>query len=170
MKISVDDMFSKDACKKNLARHAEIRLNGVQVKFVLEANEEEGYIIRHNESMTERIKEFGKVEIIDHAPKLKIEAYNPWHPISDPVDLKHLGKLAEEAGELVSACNRCIIQGVDEAEPFTKKINRQWLQDEIADVLANAQLVIDRFDLNEDEITARVVTKAQRLREWHEMA
>lgn len=50
---------------------------------------------------------------------------NPWHPISDPVDLKHLGKLSEELGECSAAVARCIIQGIDECEPVTGKINRQ---------------------------------------------
>lgn len=73
---------------------------------------------------------------------------SPWHPMSDAVDLKHLGKLAEELSEAGAAVARCIIQGIDEAEPVTGKINRQWLQDELADVQANIGLVIERFKLH----------------------
>jgi len=96
--------------------------------------------------------------------------YNPWHPISNPVDLKHLGKLAEEAAELCSAVSRCIIQGVDGTEPVTGKVNRQWLEEELADVAANAALVIERFNLNAKAMDDRINKKMIRLRQWHSMA
>lgn len=95
---------------------------------------------------------------------------NPWHPISDSVDLKHLGKLGEECNELGSAVSRCIIQGVDEAEPVTGKINREWLEDEIADVEANIALVKQRFALNEQRMQARAEKKKAHLRAWHAKA
>lgn len=90
--------------------------------------------------------------------------------ISDPVDLKHLGKLGEEASELGAAVSRCIIQGIDECEPVTGKLNREWLEDEIADVRANSELNIERFGLDEDRITKRVEKKKRHLRIWHAMA
>jgi NTP pyrophosphatase (non-canonical NTP hydrolase) len=91
----------------------------------------------------------------------------PWHPITDAVDLKHLGKLAEECGELSSAVARCIIQGIYECDPTTGKPNRQWLTEEIADVLANAELVRRRFQLDYAAIASRASFKAERLRHWH---
>jgi hypothetical protein len=95
---------------------------------------------------------------------------NPWHPITDVVDLKHLGKLGEECNELGAAVSRCIIQGVDEAEPVTGKINRDWLLDEIADVRANIELCEERFALDADRIAARVAKKKIHLRKWHAKA
>jgi NTP pyrophosphatase (non-canonical NTP hydrolase) len=96
---------------------------------------------------------------------------NPWwHPITDAVDLKHLGKLGEECGELSSAIARCIIQGIDEAEPVTGKVNREWLEDEIADVLANIRLVSERFKLDESRMARRADRKQQHLRQWHNKA
>lgn len=91
----------------------------------------------------------------------------PWHPITDAQDLKTLGKLAEELGECSAAVARCIIQGVDGLEPTTGKVNRQWLQDELADVLANIGLVTIRFDLDHEAIDARVSFKAELLAAWH---
>lgn len=95
---------------------------------------------------------------------------NPWHPIRDAVDLKHLGKLGEELGECASAVARCIIQGVDECEPVTNRSNRDWLTDEIADVQANIDLVIERFGLDEEAMAARVEKKKQHLKQWHDLA
>lgn len=94
----------------------------------------------------------------------------PWHPITDKVDLKHLGKLGEEAGELVSAVCRCTIQGIDEVHPETRKPNREWLEDEIADVLAGCYLTIENFNLDQDRMDKRILHKMDRLRSWHEKA
>lgn len=93
--------------------------------------------------------------------------YHPWQPMSNPTDLKHLGKLAEEASELASAASRCIIQGILECEPVNGKSNKQWLEEEIADVEANIQLVKERFELDEDSIATRMEDKYIRLRQWH---
>lgn len=114
----------------------------------------------------------------------ELRGANPWHPIADAVDLKHLGKLVEECSELGeaasslaaaasrcgAAASRCIIQGVGEAEPVTGKINRHWLEDEIADVRANSELNIERFHLDEARIAARAEKKKAQLRQWHGMA
>lgn len=96
----------------------------------------------------------------------------PWHPMSDPVDLKILGKALEELGELSSAISRCLIQGIDELEPTTGKPNRQWLKEEIVDVMVNIRLIDERFmlDLMDDEGLARFEHKEAELRLWHEGA
>src|SRR4051812_1950163 len=60
---------------------------------------------------------------------------NPWQPIRGPIDLAVLGKFGEELGECQAAVSRCIIQGLGGAEPVTGKINQDWLEDEVADVL-----------------------------------
>lgn len=100
----------------------------------------------------------------------KLRDANPWHPITDAVDLKHLGKLGEELNECGSAVSRCIIQGVDECEPVTGKVNRDWLQDEIADVQANIDLVVARFKLDEEAMHIRAEKKKLHLKQWHGLA
>lgn len=106
----------------------------------------------------------------DNVEDLKKAGPNPWHPISDAVDLKHLGKLGEEVTELGSAVCRCIIQGVNECEPVTGRRNKVWLENEIADVLANIDLVIERFGLSVARINERRATKKDYLRTWHKQA
>lgn len=95
---------------------------------------------------------------------------NPWHPMSNSVDLKTLGKLLEELGECVSASARCLIQGIDENEPVTRKANRLWLMEELADVKANMKKVIERFELEEGFIDTRARLKGSALDAWHAMA
>lgn len=94
---------------------------------------------------------------------------SPWVPMSRPIDLKHLGKLAEELNECGAAVARCLIQGIAEQEPDTGKVNRDWLQEEMADVLANIELVIGHFNLDLEAIEKRVTRKAAGLRQWHRM-
>lgn len=96
--------------------------------------------------------------------------WTPWHPMTDPVSVKTLGKLGEEGGELVSIANRCLIQGIDENEPRSGKSNRRWLEEEIADVFANSDLAIEHFKLNTTFIMARAAQKKAQLRAWHQHA
>jgi hypothetical protein len=97
-------------------------------------------------------------------------SYEPWHPMINPVDLKTLGKFVEECGEGVQAAGRCIIQGMNETNLKEGKSNRLCLQDEIADILCNARLVIERFALDETEIALRIADKRPKLIAWHGMA
>lgn len=92
-----------------------------------------------------------------------------WVPITDLVDLAHLGKLGEESGELSSIIARCIIQGIDGVDPSTGKPNRIALQDEIADVRAMSYMAIDRFNLSLDEIDLRANRKIIMKQKWHNM-
>lgn len=91
----------------------------------------------------------------------------PWHPITNQLDLKHLGKLGEEACELGAALFRTIIQGIDELDPDTGKSNRSQVSDEIADVKANMELVIGHLRLATSEIEARSQRKIAHLKGWH---
>jgi NTP pyrophosphatase (non-canonical NTP hydrolase) len=75
--------------------------------------------------------------------------------MSTPIDVKHLGKLAEELNEAGSAVARCLIQGIEESEPVTRKSNREWLEDELADVMANIDLVAAHFGLDLQRMRAR---------------
>lgn len=96
-------------------------------------------------------------------------ALKPWNPTTNVRDLKVLGKLGEECGELSSCISRCIIQGFYESEPVTNKENREWLEDEIADVLANIELAIEYFQLDKERIKRRSIDKKKHLLEWQEM-
>lgn len=78
-----------------------------------------------------------------------------WQPITNKHDLAVIGKLGEEACELGSALFRCVIQGIDEAEPTTGKVNRQWVEEEVADVLALVDTIVTRFDLDIQRIMQR---------------
>lgn len=93
--------------------------------------------------------------------------YKPQNPITDPVDLKYLGKLSEELGEGVQAISRCIIQGINERNEKENCSNKDCMQNELADILCNIELVTDRFDLDTDAMKARMANKSPKLKIWH---
>lgn len=78
-----------------------------------------------------------------------------WVPMTNPVHLAVLGKAGEELGELISAKDRCIIQGLDGIDPDSGKVNLDWLTDEVADVEAMLLHIKQRFNLDRKAIQER---------------
>lgn len=99
----------------------------------------------------------------------KTRKAQPWNPMADPTDIKVVGKLLEELGEAVSAAARCLIQGIEEKEPVTGKPNRDWLEDELADVGANMVMAANRFNLATQRMNLRSMQKQKFLASWHDM-
>jgi hypothetical protein len=94
---------------------------------------------------------------------------SPWQPETNKLRLALLGKLGEELAEASAAVSRCIIQGIDECEPVTGKLNREWLEDELADVEAALYMVKMRFRLNRLRMMEREQAKRLHLGGWHHM-
>lgn len=92
-----------------------------------------------------------------------------WTPTTDLMTLRRTGKSLEELGELVAVVARCIIQGIDEIDPGSGKVNRVRLEDEIADVVAQCYTTINAFDLDDDRIRLRVIEKQRQMAEWEAM-
>lgn len=93
---------------------------------------------------------------------------SPWQPETSQHRLAVLGKLAEEGTEVATAAVRCIIQGIDECEPVTGKPNRRWLEEEIADVIAQTRLAVDALGLDIAFIMERVKVKQGYTGAWQE--
>lgn len=91
---------------------------------------------------------------------------SPWEPETDRERLKAMLKLLEELGEGVAAGARCLMQGIDEVEPVTKKPNRLWISEELGDILANVRRVILTFQLDEVFIRAREERKFNYITRW----
>lgn len=104
-----------------------------------------------------------KVFECDAAPMSK------WTPTTDLMLLRRMGKTGEEAAELSAVTNRCIIQGIDEVDPGTEKVNRQRLTDEIADVQAQLVCTVLALKLDLEYIAERTAQKIAQMREWEAM-
>lgn len=93
-----------------------------------------------------------------------------WVPTTDLKELRRLGKLGEELGEASAVASRCIIQGLDELDPSSKRINRNRLEDEIADVLAQCNVTINMLNLDSDRIKERQYDKEKQMWVWEELS
>lgn len=92
-----------------------------------------------------------------------------WIPTTDLMQLRRFGKMLEELGELTEVASRCIIQGIDELDPSTQRMNRVRLTDEIADVYAQLDETIEALELNSFYIEKRRAAKRAYMQEWEEM-
>ena len=99
----------------------------------------------------------------------KMNPPSPWQPENGKVNLAVLGKLGEELCELGAAINRCIIQGVDEKHPVTGKPNKEWLEDEVADVGAGLEIIISHFNLDMGRMDERYEMKKEHKLAWHKL-
>jgi NTP pyrophosphatase (non-canonical NTP hydrolase) len=96
-------------------------------------------------------------------------ALTKWTPTTDLMMLRRMGKLQEELAELANVAARCIIQGIDEVDPGSGKVNRTRLENEIADVLAQCRCTIDALGLDDDHIAERTREKREQMAEWEAM-
>ncbi|ANK73631.1 hypothetical protein FA04_13975 [Ensifer adhaerens] len=93
----------------------------------------------------------------------------PWKPETDIVLHQALGKCAEECGELSQALARCLIQGFQEAEPVTHKLNRTHLFDEVADLKAALRWLFDVLDEPFKGESERERRKFDGFKHWQKM-
>ena len=92
-----------------------------------------------------------------------------WTPTTDSLQLRRFGKLGEELGELQAVAARCIIQGIDEIDPSSGRPNRDRLEDEIADVYAQLNVLINDLELDYLYILRRTQSKVGSMRKWDEL-
>lgn len=90
-----------------------------------------------------------------------------WIPEKDPHVVAVLAKLGEEANELSGRALRCIMQGIDEIDPETKRTNRAELVREVTDVMACMALMTDMLDISIDPV--RMEDKFAGYLEWHRL-
>lgn len=97
---------------------------------------------------------------------------SPWIPPEfDPLTRKALNKLGEENSELTTVLFRIQNQteGLDAIIPGETKTNRQWLEEEIADVFATSALAVKHLKLDMPFIEERVKKKTVYLEKWYMM-
>lgn len=94
---------------------------------------------------------------------------NKWQITTSPRMLRRMGKTGEELAELQNVVSRIIIQGIDEVDPGTGKVNRDRLIDEVADVLAQIKTTIEFLALPEERIAERMERKHALMVEWEAM-
>ena len=96
-------------------------------------------------------------------------ALTKWTPTTDLMMLRRMGKLGEELAELSNVASRCIIQGIDEVDPGSGVVNRLRLEREIADVIAQCEVTIEKLRLDDLMIAERILDKKGQMAEWEAM-
>lgn len=91
---------------------------------------------------------------------------NIWQPESQLIIHQALGKVAEEASELANAAVRCMIQGLAESEPVSKKPNEKMIQEEMSDAIATITWLSRLTGINIDH--GRIYRKLAGYEEWQE--
>lgn len=72
-------------------------------------------------------------------------------------------------GRCGAAVSRCIIQGIDGAEPSTGRVNRDWLIEEMCGLGRIVDAFVADFDLEAAKIKHRMEFKREHLLRWHQM-
>jgi NTP pyrophosphatase (non-canonical NTP hydrolase) len=108
----------------------------------------------------------------EHIKELKL-AYetgrpimNAWKLEENPLIRRRLGKLTEEAGELLAIIGRIGVQGIDGVDPDNRVVNRQALTDELADVQAQIGCTVLALSLDQGYMAHRTAKKIRMMDEW----
>lgn len=92
-----------------------------------------------------------------------------WHVETDPFRKRRLGKALEELSELSNVLARCLIQGVDEIDPSSEEVNRIRMQKEVADVYTQLAHLVVAFDLDQNDMMARIKYKTESMATWERL-
>lgn len=80
-----------------------------------------------------------------------------------------LADLAIHLGQAGAAAARCLIQGIDEAEPSTGEVNREWLTNGLDNLRGALLAAIGSLGMSVAAIDERVARKREFLLRWHAM-
>lgn len=92
---------------------------------------------------------------------------SPWMPERNPLTVAMIGKLGEEASELAQRCFRILIQGLEERDPDSKRLNSEELAREMSDVAACMHVVHEKLKIY--LMLGRRDDKVAGFDRWHKM-
>jgi NTP pyrophosphatase (non-canonical NTP hydrolase) len=72
--------------------------------------------------------------------------------------------LQEEAGELTQAVSKCFRFGKD--GEWNGRTNKKRLEDEIGDVLAMIDILVEKCYISDNNINAARIAKKEKLKQW----
>lgn len=79
--------------------------------------------------------------------------------------------LQEECAEVIQAISKCQRFGIHNYKPGTNKTNLEQLQEELGDVMAMVELLVDqKIGLVDHKITESKVAKFEKLKKWSTIA
>lgn len=98
---------------------------------------------------------------------------NTANPIDFPKETKMdsqtrevMNILSEEAAEIVVAVSKCHRFGMDNYKPGKPKTNREHLEEEIGDLLAMIDILVDMQVINTESLEIAKIAKIEKLKQW----
>jgi NTP pyrophosphatase (non-canonical NTP hydrolase) len=74
--------------------------------------------------------------------------------------------LAEECAEVIQSISKCNRFGIDNLKPGKPKTNREHLEDELGDVLAMIDIMLEHDIIQRDKLDAAKYNKFEKLKKW----
>ena len=74
--------------------------------------------------------------------------------------------LSEECAEVIQAISKCHRFGMDNVKPGKPKTNREHLEEEIGDLLAMVDILLDMGVVESDILESAKVAKIEKLKKW----
>lgn len=74
--------------------------------------------------------------------------------------------LAEECAEVIQAISKCNRFGMDNFKPGKPKTNRQHLEEEIGDLVAMVDIMMDLGIISVEAVDTAAVAKVGKLKQW----
>ena len=74
--------------------------------------------------------------------------------------------LSEECAEVIQAISKCHRFGMDNYKPGKPKTNREHLEEELGDMLAMIDILVDRKIITQDNLNVAKTAKIEKLKKW----
>jgi NTP pyrophosphatase (non-canonical NTP hydrolase) len=74
--------------------------------------------------------------------------------------------LSEECAEVIQAISKCHRFGMDNVKPGKPKTNREHLEEEIGDLLAMVDIMLDHGVITHDSLEVAKKAKVEKLKKW----
>jgi NTP pyrophosphatase (non-canonical NTP hydrolase) len=84
----------------------------------------------------------------------------------DPQVQEVMAILQEECAEVTQAVSKCYRFGIDNYKPGKPKTNREHLEDEIGDVLAMVDILLEMAVIDSRNLEAAKRAKIEKLKKW----
>jgi NTP pyrophosphatase (non-canonical NTP hydrolase) len=84
----------------------------------------------------------------------------------DPQVQEVMAILQEECAEVTQAVSKCYRFGIDNYKPGKPKTNREHLEDEIGDVLAMVDILLEMTVINRHNLETAKRAKIEKLKKW----
>jgi NTP pyrophosphatase (non-canonical NTP hydrolase) len=72
----------------------------------------------------------------------------------------------EECAEVIQAISKCFRFGLDQVKPGKPKTNREHLEEEIGDLLAMIEILVEKNMVSGESIEKAMEAKIEKLKKW----